>query len=226
MDESEILIAFDLDDTLCKEVEFVRSAYRHISNLLNDKYGIASNDSYATLFDAFRCGENPFDTLLYKYPVITETALELVEIYRYHTPTITLEDSTKELLEHFKTEGYALALITDGRSITQRNKIIALGLDNYFDDENIIISEEFGSEKTDIRNFLYFNDSYTTLYYIGDNPRKDFINPNILNWRTIMLRNNGENIHSQQIEVTDNHHAQHSINTLSELLNIIPLHTL
>ncbi|MFI3239801.1 MAG: HAD hydrolase-like protein [Bacteroidales bacterium] len=221
MESNKILIAFDLDDTLYKEIEFVKSAYRHISNYINNSYGINIQESFNILYNAYKSNKNPFDTLLDSHPIITESAMDLVELYRYHTPTITLDHETTQLLEQLNTAGYTLAIITDGRSRTQRNKISALELLSYIDNENIIISEEIGSDKTNIRNFLYFNDSYTTLYYVGDNPRKDFLNPNTLNWHTIMLRDSGENIHTQEIQLSENHHAEYLIDTIAEVATII-----
>lgn len=221
MEKNRILIAFDLDDTLYKEIEFVKSAYHYISNHLSNKYGIAHSESYSTLLNAFNNSDNPFDTLLSNYPIITESAFELVELYRYHQPNIRLEPETQQLLELLKANGYTLAIITDGRSRTQRNKITALELDNYIENQNIIISEEIGSDKTNIRNFLHLSNSYITHYYIGDNPCKDFLHPNTLNWHTIMLRDTGENIHTQQTELPLSYSPQYIIDTLAELATIL-----
>ena len=89
-----------------------------------------------------------------------------------------------------------MRLITDRHSVTQRNKIKALNIDTLFD--LIIISEEFGSEKPNPKNFEAFN-KFNTIekYYIGDNTSKDFIAPNALGWTTICLPDNGNNIHMQ-----------------------------
>ena len=86
--------------------------------------------------------------------------------------------------------------MTDGYSVTQRNKIKALDIENIFD--LIVISEEFGFEKPNPKNFEVF-DKFNTIekYYIGDNTSKDFIAPNTLGWTTICLLDNGKNIHMQ-----------------------------
>jgi putative hydrolase of the HAD superfamily len=76
----------------------------------------------------------------------------------------------------------------------------ALGIEQSFSD--IIISEEFGSEKPDERNYLYYHQKYPSshLYYIGDNTGKDFIVPAKLGWTTICIQDRGMNIHPQQLD--------------------------
>ena len=113
-------------------------------------------------------------------------------------------------------------MITDGRSVQQRNKIKALGLSEYFDD--VIISEEFGSEKPNINNYKYFVDKYGYSYkyvYIGDNINKDFIAPNLLGWSTICLLDNGKNIHKQSFHLENNTKPIYLINELKEIGNIL-----
>src|SRR5690606_20317114 len=109
---------------------------------------------------------------------------QLLEIYRNHVPQIDLSEDTKEILLKIKETGYKLGLITDGRSITQRNKLKALEIEELFD--KIIISEEFGSTKPDERNFKAFlMDEIDEYFYVADNPKKDFIVPNKLGWTSI-----------------------------------------
>ena len=114
-------------------------------------------------------------------------------------------------------------MLTDGRSIQQRNKIQSLGLDDYFSD--IVISEEFGSEKPAMENYLYFmdksNKNNTKYYYIGDNPPKDFISANKLGWITICLKDNGQNIHKQNFSLRKEFIPDHIINNIEDILEII-----
>ena len=221
-----ILIAFDLDDTLYKEIDFVRSAFYYISRYLNSKYPVEQKYAYNVLYSAFENKENPFDKLFSILEnaniTISENITGLVDIYRNHPPAIELDIETYEILSRLKSCGYILALVTDGRSITQRNKITALGLDRFFENHNIIISDEFGSEKTNISNFKYFNDRYPftkKMFYIGDNPKKDFFNPAKLGWKTICLKDNGTNIHPQ--DFTNHTNPDFTVNSLSEIYRLI-----
>lgn len=215
---NDVIVIFDLDDTLYKEIDFVHSAYRYIDRHLADKHKIYN--TYNIMDHAYEHGKNPFNAILSDDITIDE----LLKLYRFHMPEINLDNTTEQTLLLLQSKGYILGLITDGRSISQRNKIKALALDNYIDDENIIISEEFGTDKTDIRNFRYFCEKYpqaTQFLYVGDNPRKDFYHPNQLGWKTICIKNNGKNIHPQDIETPANYKSQHNISSIHKLLSIL-----
>ena len=115
-----------------------------------------------------------------------------------------------------------MGLLTDGRSVQQRNKINALKLNAWFSE--IIISEEFGSEKPNMNNYKYFEKIFGdgTYYYIADNINKDFISPNNLGWTTICLKDNGLNIHKQDVSLIDKKYlAKYTIHKLSKVLNIV-----
>ena len=142
-----------------------------------------------------------------------------MNVYRCHHPDIMLLDSVEDMLNKLKYQDVILGLITDGRSISQRNKIAALGLGRWFDEENIIISEEFGSEKTDERNFRYFMEHYPncSFTYVGDNPKKDFVIANSLGWMTICLLDDGRNIHKQDFDLPIKFLPKDRINSINKL---------
>ena len=114
-------------------------------------------------------------------------------------------------------------LLTDGRSMQQRNKINALGLNVYFN--NIVVSEEFGSEKPCLDNYLHFMKDSTqnnsNYFYIGDNPEKDFYSANKLGWVSICLKDNGQNIHKQNFLLDKDFLPTHVIDNILEILPII-----
>jgi putative hydrolase of the HAD superfamily len=116
-----------------------------------------------------------------------------------------------------------LGLVTDGRSVGQRNKIKVLKLYRWFDNADIIISEEFGSDKTNVKNFKYFEQKYPghSFVYVGDNPKKDFVVPNRLGWQTVMLKDNSRNIHKQEEAVPIENLPIVTISTINELLDFI-----
>lgn len=133
-----------------------------------------------------------------------------------------MSDETLACLSFLKKNNISIGLITDGRSLTQRNKIRALGLERFIPDKNIVISEEIGSEKPEINNYTHFigMNSGHRYFYIGDNPQKDFITPNELGWTTIGLMDNGQNIHTQT-SIGGNYNPQFWINDITELIKII-----
>jgi putative hydrolase of the HAD superfamily len=187
---------FDLDDTLYQEIDYLQSAYKHISKYIQT----ATNENiYDLMLELYKSKKNVFQWIVSSYNKIDSriTMDFLLQLYRQHEPDIKLNEEAKHFLQILQDKNIPAALITDGRSITQRNKLKALGISNYFKD--VIISEEFGSEKPDERNYLYLEKKYAgkNFYFIGDNTAKDFTVPLKLRWFTICLKDKGGNIHNQ-----------------------------
>jgi putative hydrolase of the HAD superfamily len=210
-------VIFDLDDTLYPERLFVESAFRHIDTLLRELTGRVLA---AEMMERFDRRENVFEWILtsFKLPEVVSRAWLLQE-YRTHMPTITLGEEAKGLLGRLKDLNVDMGLMTDGRSVTQRNKIKALRLEEYLTD--ILISEEFGSEKPDQRNYRFFTDKYPdrSFSFIGDNTSKDFIIPAQLGWKTICLKCSGTNIHRQ--DLSRHPRPDHVVSSLGEI-RVVP----
>lgn len=209
---SESVICFDLDDTLYKEIDYVRSAYGEIAEY------IGKPEMVSWMVQWFHEGKNVFVELNRYVGRMIPIDIYL-SIYRNHYPTLSLSEDVKDTLNNLISTGAILGLITDGRSISQRNKIQALGLEKWFIESNIIISEEFGSDKSSERNFRFFMDRFPggLFYYVGDNPAKDFYMPNELNWETVLLMDDGRNIHQQDFTINQEYLPKRRINTISEL---------
>ena len=200
------VICFDLDDTLYKEIDYLKSAYREIAEYAagycigcSDSVNILAIKAYNRMLDAYREGLNAFEELN-KFLGLNLTVSNYLYIYRNHKPKIALSENVVQTLDALKDQGVRIGLITDGRSIQQRSKIEALGLSRWIEEENIVISEEFGSEKPALVNYAYFMKRYPECHdftYVGDNLKKDFIAPNALGWQTICLKDDGRNIHRQ-----------------------------
>lgn len=207
------VVVFDLDDTLYKEVDFVRSGFSAIASYVG-KDGIA-----VELFEQWKRGQNALQWLIDVTDIECEIP-DLLHVYRTHLPSIKLESSVEDMLDKLKQEGKVLGMITDGRSITQRHKIEALGLYRWITDDNLVISEEFGSEKPDMANYEYFMSRYpvANYFYVGDNTAKDFVSPNILGWHTICIKDDGRNIHSQTFDVDIDYMPQRVFNDISEII--------
>lgn len=180
-------VVFDLDDTLYAEMEFVRSAYREIAR----RYGLK-------LLDRMMHASSPreaFDST--GLPVDDQ-----IEIYRRHFPDIRLPWLSLYTLSVLRNRGHRLGLVTDGRSVTQRNKVKALGLYRFIAPEMIFISEEVGSDKLSgeaFRRIMEMCGTDEKYIYVGDNPKKDFVVGNSLGWLTVCLLGGafGENLFDQ-----------------------------
>lgn len=223
------VICFDLDDTLYKEIEYLKSAYREISEYAvwqctgcSDNVNILAIKAYNRMLDAYREGLNAFEELN-KFLGLDLPISDYLFIYRNHKPKIVLSEDVVQTLDALKAEGVRLGLITDGRSVQQRNKIKALDLGRWIENEDVVISEEFGSEKPALANYEYFMKRYPKCYdftYVGDNLKKDFIAPNALGWQTICLKDDGRNIHRQEIEhIEEGMMPRRWIESLLELLD-------
>ncbi len=193
-----ILVAFDLDDTLVPEILFIKSGIQHIASYLNTRYpGLPVSRIIAAMETALMTRRNHYsalETLLDEYHLRDAVDMkEVVKEFRNHLPDPSIYHPAPfmiEVLEDLKRKGIPMALITDGRSITQRNKIQAAGLDKYFDNSDILISEETGHDKFDPDNFLYVMKKYAgakEFHYVGDNPPKDFLHPSRLGWHTHLV---------------------------------------
>lgn len=209
---SDTVICFDLDDTLYKEIDFLKSAYKEIATVAGHP------DAVQQMLDWYYAKENAFQKLIDTYG-LSITVADCLNIYRNHYPDISLDDGVKGYLIDLKEAGAKLGLISDGRSLTQRNKIKALGLEALFDIE--VISEEFGSEKPNKRNYQVVMDRFPErkrFLYVGDNPKKDFFAPNQLGWMTFCLKNDERNIHQQVFTIPKEYLPHYVIDSIKEII--------
>ena len=208
----DYVICFDLDDTLYKEIDYLESAYKEIAEY------VGHPEVTDQMLDWYQSGENAFKKLIEFYN-LTLSIADLLKIYREHYPDIHLDEGVKEFLVSLKEDGAKLGLISDGRSLTQRNKIKALGLEGFFDIE--IISEEFGSEKPCLKNYQAVMDKFPErklFVYVGDNTAKDFWAPNQLGWRTVCLAQDERSIHRQDMSLDKEYMPERVITNLKDTI--------
>ena len=216
-------VIFDLDDTLISEKEYVRSGFRQVAINISDEYKLDMNEIYKLLLDT--CEEDSknvfnrvFDKLNISYEI--DDIKKLVEIYRGHKPEIKLYDDAKYILDTLYKKGIKLGMITDGYKITQRKKLEALNIDNYF--EYIVVTDELGKEywKPHERSYKLMskklNVDLSEMVYIGDNEAKDFVTANLLGVKTIRIeRING--IYKENL-LSNRYKAKYKLDCLEDLL--------
>ncbi len=188
-------VIFDLDDTLFDEVDFCRSGFRaaarHLAALSDTR---TAEDVFDVIWKCFVAEDrgSTFDLALAELGIPRDPAVihTLVELYRTHTPTLSLPEESRVTLDALKDK-YTLALLTDGFLPTQRLKVQALGIEHYF--KAIIYTEELGRQywKPSPRGFETLIEmlaaSPQEMVYVADNETKDFIAPNRLGLLTIQL---------------------------------------
>lgn len=215
----------DLDDTLYREVDYVYSGYKAIGALL-EQAGVMPESEVVEFLKTSESTARGFDDLAariwLKCPGGRFTAKWMVDVYRTHKPVICPLPGVISTLEKLKSSGVRIGIITDGRSVTQRQKIMALGLDRFVDSQNLIISDEIGADKTTATPFETLasrNPEESRFLYIGDNPAKDFHWPNRMGWTTVELRDCLKtNIHSQDIAVAEEFRPQHIVAAFGDVL--------
>jgi putative hydrolase of the HAD superfamily len=216
------VIVFDLDDTLYKEIDYLKSAYHEIADWFRDHYGIYG--LWGEMLRYYGEKKDVFQEIIdfYKRPV---DKVFLLEMYRAHQPDIQLDDDTRFALDDLKNnEGYEIAIITDGRSLTQRNKAQALGLYQYLGDEtDMLVSEEHGHGKPDRYAYEMVEAFFPQCeyVYVGDNPEKDFLAPNRMGWNTICLLDDGRNIHRQDFKLPNDYLPKWRIGNLKDITGYI-----
>ena len=215
-------IIFDLDDTLFYELDYLKSGFSSVARKISNEQGISRQDIQELLIETYFLNLNPFKEMINRFN-LKYSVEYCLNIYRTHIPKIKLSPSASVMLEELLDQKFNLGLLTDGRSIQQRNKIKSLKLEKYF--KHIIISEEFGSMKPAKKNYIYFSkiafSDSRIFYFVGDNIDKDFYTPNKLGWTTICLKDKGFNIHKQNFDKSSDYIPMYTVKDYDEILNII-----
>ncbi len=185
------VIVFDLDDTLYKERDYLKSGIGAVLQLLVD-IKILSKGAAQSFDKDLYLSAGIIDRLCRKFNLDPKLKETLIWYYRLHLPQIKLEAETSRVIKWAQECAAGVAIITDGRSITQRLKLRALGLSHIMS----FISEEHQNGKPDPEMFLKVEANWPNckFAYVADNLEKDFIAPNQLKWKTIGLQDDGRNI--------------------------------
>ena len=216
IDLSSTVVVFDLDDTLYSEIDYHQSGLNEIIIEIDHIYGKNAADRFRN-YEFSKSKKDVLQEIVYVLDLPIEVKESLLWMYRLHPPKIALSESNSCVLAELEISCKKVAILTDGRSVSQRQKINSLKLNHL----PLYISEEYASEKPNTLRFLkIMNDFPASSYvYIGDNPKKDFLAPNELNWKTVGLIGNGKNIHSQ--ECSHLPLANHPNNWIANLKNLL-----
>ena len=187
------LIAFDLDDTLFSELSFVKSGFRAVACVVEERFPRARN-FYDLLWRIFSAGErrSTFDAALQKAGLGESeiNVAELLQIYRSHMPCIHLYPDAREIFEALQGKK-KIGLITDGYLETQKNKFTALQLEQYVD--RAVFTDAAGREAWKPSPWGYqklmehFSLQGVECAYVGDNSLKDFFGAKSLAWLTVKV---------------------------------------
>jgi putative hydrolase of the HAD superfamily len=223
-------VIFDLDDTLYPEKGYVLSGFRAVSIWAESRIGIPSSQGFAELCRLYEQGVrgDTFDQWLRSHDVHSaQLVSEFVIVYREHKPTLMPFPDVVPVLEMLGRQ-LRLGLVSDGYVTVQQRKWRSLGLSRYF--EAVVFSDELGREnwKPSDKPFLVILERMqlkpSRVVYVGDNPQKDFLGARRVGMYTVRIRRpRGEYAHL--IPPTQDHASHVTIETLSELQNLLSSHS-
>ena len=213
-------IVFDLDDTLYRERDYVRSGIRAVDIWV--QWQLGTHGFGMTAIRLWNEGRRTklFDATLTELGVTIDPAIiaAMVAVYRDHVPRIRLASDAYAFLA--RNHGFGLALITDGSRIAQRRKVSALGLPGYGFDP-IVYTDDWGAEfwKPHRRAFEAVEAAHhgrsDRFVYVADNPAKDFLAPRALGWATVQI-DRSDAVHSR-VAPSPEHRAAMHIRSLHDL---------
>lgn len=172
------IIVFDIDDTLYNEIDYVKSGFKEVEKFIEEKYKIKNTfEDLITLFK--ESPKNVFNRFfeLHDISYTNEEILNIIDIYHKHSPIINLSENVIDTLKELKNN-YILAVVSDGNYKVQEKKCRALNLGSYF--EKIILTDKLGKEYWKPSKLPFeilskdFNIDLEKMFYVGDNPNKDF----------------------------------------------------
>ena len=89
-------VVFDLDDTLYKEIEYLKSAFNEIAILIQNDIGL---NLFHEMLSLFHQQEDVFCTIIKKYNINAYSKTNLIKIYREHYPNIKIDFTVQKILK-------------------------------------------------------------------------------------------------------------------------------
>lgn len=194
---------FDVDDTLYDMSQPFKKAYEtHLKqySLDVDELFVKNRHYSDAVFPKVMRGEMSVDECgayrikraLEDYAIFIseEEALAFQLTYRYNQGHITLSDTMKEILSYVKSKAH-LGVYTNGVSEHQWKKVKGMDLYQWFDAENIFVSDDIGYAKPDVKGYAFIAEKMQAkkeeLYFVGDSITMDMAGANASGWKMIWI---------------------------------------
>jgi putative hydrolase of the HAD superfamily len=216
-----MILIFDLDDTLYREETYAISGFEAVAKFVSAAYGVPFNEAFDIMQSKLRSGERDqaFQALTTRFNLPRSTVKKCLSVYRSHKPNIFLDNSAAQILNYYSNINKYL--VTDGNKLVQRRKVDSLELQRVF--KYCFVTHSFGlkAAKTSIICFEKIRKKesveWTVLVYIGDDPKKDFVNLKPLGVKTIRVLTG----RYSDLTVSTSFDAEFRISSLGELKNVI-----
>lgn len=186
-----MIIVFDLDDTLYDEITFVKSGFFEVANYLEREFSLPQKQTFNFMIQRLNEGRGKiFDDTLLNFGLFSKKGVErCLSVYRKHQPYIQLDVEADNCLKRFSK--YPIYIVTDGNKLVQKNKLVALGLNDRV--KFSYITHRYGIRNAKPSPFCFQhichreNVEPNQVVYIGDNPNKDFVGIKPLGFKTVRL---------------------------------------
>lgn len=119
---------------------------------------------------------------------VTEATIEqFIQRYQDHLAHIQLTDEWQTVLNQLKQREFQLAILTNGPTQHQLNKLTQLGVGQWIPLENWFISETLGFKKPDLRCFQHLEKQLMAdqFWMIGDDFTNDIQPTHQIGWKSI-----------------------------------------
>src|SRR5437762_3332998 len=109
-------VIFDLDDTLYTLREFVRSGFAAVARHLEQGRGVNGDEAFALLTqaEAGSAHVRELQACAMHFDLPPAIVPELVEVIRWHTPSLTLPARSRAVLEALRRD-WSIGVLTNGR---------------------------------------------------------------------------------------------------------------
>ena len=220
-------VAFDLDDTLYPERDFVRSGYLAVAEWAEAQLGLAAPIVQAELEALFTAGirKEVFNLWLEERGLDPARWVQpMIEVYRDHSPRISMFADAAAMLLALESHGVRRGAITEGVRTVQESKLRALGLAAAF--EVVVISGEEARERWKPSR-APFDEWLQQMKvhaeescYVGDNPAKDFRGARQAGMRTMRVRRE-EGLHAREEPLTPGDAPDVEVHDLNEAAQVL-----
>lgn len=123
-------VVFDLDDTLYPYRRFKLSGFLAVARHLSARAGLDVRLGFAALASAARGRDrgHELQACLAQHDLPADWLPELVDVLRYHEPSLKLPLSSRRTLRALREDGWRVGVLTNGLRSLQAAKVAALGL--------------------------------------------------------------------------------------------------
>jgi putative hydrolase of the HAD superfamily len=213
-----MIIAFDLDDTLYPERDYVDSGLAAVARLGAEQFALPEQESLDRMRAILRRDGRGrvFDQWLEPHGLASRARVAAcVRAYRHHVPRISLEPAVAALLARLGKS--PLYIVTDGHKVAQDRKVEALGLRPLV--KRVFITHRHGIARAKPSVYCFErirrieSCGWSEMVYVADNPAKDFVNLNPLGVHTVRVLTG---MHRSAVAAAG-HEARHVIGNLAEL---------